>query len=587
MEELKKYDEYWKIDYRELEKEIILGNKCLPEILERRAKEEGDKPYLQFEEKPIYSYREVNAEANRVANFLLSVGLEPNINVGWAQPSTNVSVFMTNSAEHVFTWFGILKAGLTEAPINYDLTGDPLAYQINKVEAKVLFVSDESPRPGTPPLTQRVSEIIEKLPQVKHIIVLSEKEAKIDTKGRKDVEIHDWREINSSSDKNPDILVKATMPSRIIFTSGTTGLPKGVVKTHAGDYLTAFGYIKALRLTPNDVLFTAFPLYHSNAQVVCTYPAMLLGTRVHIYKRVSVTHYWDWIRRTGATATNTLGPLPYWLWNLPPSEKDRDHSLRIMLQSPAPHEPEIFYGFQERFGVTIVDGYGLTETGMVTFNPIEKRKPGSCGRAAIGYEVKIVDPETDVELPPGQVGEIVCRNYIPWVMLPWYYKDPEKSLEAFRNLWFHTGDLGKMDEEGYFYFVDRLKDYIRVKGENVSSYELELLVRKAVPEAQAVAAVGVKVGLGKAAEEEIKLIIVPKPEYKGKLDPKTIMDSLVNVLPRFMIPRYIEFMDEKEWEEYLTPATMRVQKFKLRQRGLTGKEWDRVAAEYVVPGLKK
>ena len=584
-----RFDDYWKIDYRELERDIIENNRCLPKILEERARKIGDRPYLQFEEGPMYTYAEVNKWANRIANALLSLGLEPNTSVGWAQPSTNVSVFMTNSAEHVFIWFGILKAGLTESPLNFDLSGDPLKYQINKVESKVLFVSDEEPRPGTTPLTQRISEIIDDLPNVKYIIVLSEKgDARINTGSRSDVEVILWEDfIKGVSDKNPDVEVKVTMPSRIIFTSGTTGLPKGVVKTHAGDYLTAFGYINALQLTENDVLFTAFPLYHSNAQVLCVYPAMVLGTRVHIYKRVSVSKYWDWIRRTGATATNTLGPLPYWLLNLPPSEKDRDHNLRIMLQSPAPHEPEKFEEFQRRFGVIIVDGYGLTETGMVTFNPIDKRKPGSCGKAAIGYEVKIVDPETDVELPPGEVGEIVVRNIIPWVMLPWYYKDPEKTLEAFRNLWFHTGDLGRMDEEGYFYFVDRLKDYIRVKGENVSSYELEMLARKAIPEAQAIAAIGIKVGLGKAAEEEIKLIIVPKPEYKDKLDPKEIMDRLVKTLPTYMIPRYIEIMDEKEWQNYLTPATMRVQKYKLRQRGVTEKDWDRVAAGYKVPGLKK
>jgi len=253
--------------------------------------------------------------------------------------------------------------------------------------------------------------------------------------------------------------------------------------------------------------------------------------------------------------------------------------------SPAPSEPEIFYGFQKRFNVTIVDGYGLTETGMVTYNPMEKRKPGSCGVTAVGYEVKIVNPEDDRTMPTGQVGEIVCRNKLPFVMLPWYYGDVEKSLEGFRNLWFHTGDLVKMDEEGYFYFVDRLKDYIRVKGENVSSYELEMLARQTVSDILYCAAVGVRVGLGKAAEEEIKLIVVRKPE--SKITAEQLMDKVVPELPRFMLPKYIEFMSEEEWNKYLTPATMRVQKYLLRQRGLTERDWDREKAGYIIPGVKK
>ncbi|MPY86075.1 MAG: AMP-binding protein, partial [Actinophytocola sp.] len=217
------------------------------------------------------------------------------------------------------------------------------------------------------------------------------------------------------------------------------------------------------------------------------------------------------------------------LWNQPPSQLDRAHRVHTVSAAPAPKD--IYWEFQERFGVKFIEGYGLTETGMATYmDPTRPAVPGSMGKANPGYEVTIVEPGTDRPLEPGTPGEIVVDMKIPNIVMRAYYGMAEKTAEDFRNLKLHTGDLGRMDEEGYFYFMDRVKDYIRRRGENVSSMEVEAVVTGHADVLEA-AAVGVKAAEGASAEDEILVCVVLRDGCAPDLG--ELLDWCVERMPYF------------------------------------------------------
>ena len=268
-----------------------------------------------------------------------------------------------------------------------------------------------------------------------------------------------------------------------------------------------------------------------------------------------------------------VGAISYFMWNTSPVPEEKQHKVKLVLGSPAPHD--IIEEFMERFNFKFMEGYGLTEIGQCTWmRPGEVFRVGSCGKEAPGYEIKIGDPETDEEVPRGEIGEIIVRPRTPNVMLYYYNKMPEKTVQDFRNFWFHTGDAGRMDKDGYIYFVDRVKDYLRCKGENISSFEVEKIVGSH-PDVEESGAIGVKAEAGRYAEDELMIVVVPK---KGKtIDPVKLIKFLEPKMPYFMIPRFIRF------EESLPKTgTQRVQKNKLRDKGITKDTWDMKKAGYKV-----
>jgi crotonobetaine/carnitine-CoA ligase len=270
----------------------------------------------------------------------------------------------------------------------------------------------------------------------------------------------------------------------------------------------------------------------------------------------------------GATILNTVSAINYFIWNTPPGDLDRAHSVSRIMAMPAPKD--IYAEFQERFGVRFIEGYGLTETGMVTYHPPHlSPRPGSCGLATPGFDVSIVQPGTDLPVPPDTPGEIVVDMKMPNIVMRAYAGMPEKTAEDFRNLKLHTGDLGRMDEEGYFYFMDRVKDYIRRRGENVSSMEVERQVGDH-PNIKEAAAIGVKAGEGASSEDEIMIVCIPEGDAP---DPVELTHWMAERMPYFMVPRYIRFVDALP----KTP-TERVQKVKLRDEGITADTFDREAA---------
>jgi crotonobetaine/carnitine-CoA ligase len=530
----------------------------LAEVLTKRAAEHPDRDLLKFGDGPWLSYGEVNSRANRIANSLIERG------VGRGE---SVSVLLPNCEEFLPVWFGILKAGAVMSSINPALKGDFLSWPINLVEAKKLVVAGS--------LLDRLDLIKGELPLLEHAIV-------VDTGAREGpdpstVTHEPFAALLEGSDGEPDgIEYSWTDDARIIFTSGTTGRSKGVIKQNAADYFSARGLLEVISATAGksveslseDTFFSCLPLFHSNAQVLSGYPALVAGGRVAYVERFSSSQFWQQVIDAEATVFNSIGAVSYFIWSIPPSELDRAHKVHTCFAAPAPKD--IYNEFQERFGVKFIEGYGLTETGMATYmDPTRPAVPGSMGKANPGYEVTIVEPGTDRPLPPETPGEIVVDMKIPNIVMRAYYGMPEKTAEDFRNLKLHTGDLGRMDAEGYFYFMDRVKDYIRRRGENVSSMEVEKVVNDH-PQIKEGAAVGVKAGEGASSEDEIMIVCIAEGEAP---DPVEFTHWLAERMPYFMVPRYIRFVAELP----KTP-TERVQKVKLREEGITADTFDREAA---------
>ena len=532
----------------------------LAEVLKRRATEHPDRDYLKYADNPWVSYGEVNARSNRVANALLARGL---------QKGESVSVLLPNCEDFLPVWYGILKAGGVMSSINTAYKGDFLSWTINLVESRTLFIADSH--------LDRLDLVKAELPHLKHVIVLQTGTPEGPQPDSKIFTSEPFEALQDASDGEPDgVEYSWTDDARIMFTSGTTGRSKGVIKQNAADYFSARGLLEVVSATSGrsieelaeDTFFSCLPLFHSNAQVLSGYPALVAGGRVAYTERFSSSRFWQQIIDAEATVFNSIGAVSYFIWNIPPSDLDRAHKVHTCFAAPAPRD--IYNEFQERFGVKFIEGYGLTETGMATYmDPTKPAVPGSMGKANPGYEVTVVEPGTDLELPPNTPGEIVVDMKIPNIVMRAYYGMPEKTAEDFRNLKLHTGDLGRMDEDGYFYFMDRVKDYIRRRGENVSSMEVERQVSDH-PDIKEAAVIGVKAGEGASSEDEIMVVCIAE----GKApDPAEFTQWMADRMPYFMVPRYIRFVDALP----KTP-TERVQKVKLREEGVTADTFDREAA---------
>ncbi|MFN8110710.1 MAG: AMP-binding protein [Thermoleophilia bacterium] len=520
----------------------------LPRILAERAGATPDRPYYRFGEGEWISYGGMHARSNRVANALARHGIGK---------GDVVSTLLPNMEPHLEIWFGILASGATQCPINVAYRGDFLSWAINLPQSRMLIIAES--------FLEQLGQVAAELPKLERVVV-------VPTHGgvgpHPSVPWETYEEfLDGAGDGDPGVEVTWTDDARIMFTSGTTGRSKGVIKQHASDYFSGKTYTLVCDVTEDDVLYSCLPLFHSNAQVLASYPALIAGARIQFQERYSSSRFWPTVVECGATVLNTVSAINYFIWNTPATELDRAHTVTRIMAMPAPKD--IYHEFQDRFGIRFVEGYGLTETGMVTYHPPDRPgRPGSCGVATPGFEVHVVEPGTDRIQPNGVQGEIVVDMKIPNIVMRAYVGMPEKTAEDFRNLKLHTGDLGEMDDEGYLYFRDRLKDYIRRRGENVSSVEVETSVMSH-PDVLEAAAIGVQSSDGASAEDEILVCIVPR---ENGVDLGQLAEYLVERMPYFAVPRYIRVMDHLP----KTP-TERVRKVELREQGVTADTYDREA----------
>lgn len=526
----------------------------LPFILEDKAEKLPNKAFLQFKDGPEFSFREVNETVNSIAHGLENLGVKK---------GDRVLIMLPNSLEFVYTWFAINKLGAIEVPVHTAYKGYYLEHAVNCSQGQIMVVDAK--------FLEVVKASENNMPGLKKLVVWQWDEGK-EAPGFERLEVLPFNELYSGVKDNPGVDVSYNDIAVIMFTSGTTGPSKGAMIPHRLMFKMAYNSIHDIfKLTPEDVFMIVTPLHHSNAQWVQLCASLMVGCKAVIYDRFSASSWLDWVRKSKATVTVLIGVMSYYIFTQPEKPDDANNPLRAILCQPIPHE--IADQFRKRFNVKLIEGFGLTETGYITVTPHDAEWPrGSCGKALEEwFDVKIVNPETDEEVPTNCVGEIVVRPKVPWTLTTGYYGMPEKTAEAFRNLWFHTGDALRRDENGYYYFVDRIKDYIRVKGENISSYETERIVNShpAVLESAAIAVKSDYIG----GEDELKICVVLKPG--AKLTPEELLDYLQDRMPRFTIPRYVEFM-----ESLPKTPTEKVQKYKLREAGVTNATWDRVKAGY-------
>ena len=519
----------------------------IKKLLEEGCKKHPNKTALSFENKNFVTFKALDEKTDQIANGLAALGVKQ---------GDRVAVLMPNSLEITFSWLAINKLGAIEVPINLANKGDFLKYVLNNSQSSVLIIDGN--------LMERISFIESELKYLKNVVIWNKDDRVHSTQTK--FKIYRFEEFDLLPKNCKCSAIKERDTLAIIYTSGTTGPSKGVMYTVGQAAMAANEYLHAMKCNSNDALYTCLPLFHGNAQFLCVLPGIIAGLKVTIYKRFSASKFWKQINDTNSTVFNLLGAMAVFLYNQKPSPKDHKNISRVCMAAPMPKE--IYRQFEKRFQIKVIEGYGLTETGMITYNEWEKTVPGSCGKQTNNYEVKIVDEEDNC-VEPNTVGEIVARSKVPWTMCSGYYNDPAKTVEVFRNFFFHTGDAGYLDEQGNLYFKDRVKDYIRRRGENISSNEVEnvFLENSQILEC---AAVGIR---SEHSEDEVMIVIVKKDGVNFEC--KDLIDWCVPRMPYFAVPRYIRFIDQ-------LPKTQneKVKKDLLRKQGITNDTWDREKSGY-------
>jgi crotonobetaine/carnitine-CoA ligase len=514
------------------------------ELLADRAKKNGDRIFLYFKDE-TYSYNDMDRYANRCANAFLKQGIKK---------GDLIAIMLLNRPEYMFIWFGSARIGAIEVPINTSFKGEFLRHLIHQSDSKMLFIDRE--------WLDRLKLIQDDLTKLEKVVVLGGF-TKEDSAGIK-FSMISWEEFFDAPDTPVDIKIYPTDPQNIIYTSGTTGLSKGTLGPHKM-WIAVAEQLNPLREASRDSIFYTFlPMYHMNAQCLTTITALICEGQVVLSDKFSASRFWGDIRKYNATQFNYLGAVIPILEKQPEKPDDLDNPVKIAFGAGCPQA--VMDRFEKRFGAKCMEGFGMSEIGIPIHTNLGYRRPGSCGQVLPKYEMKLVDDE-DNEVPVGEPGEIIFRPKEPGIMMLGYYNMPEKTLETYGNLWFHTGDLAKRDADGYFYFVDRKKDSLRRRGENISSFEVERAINSH-PKILESAAVAVRAEM---PEDEVKICVVLKPGEK--LAPEELIAYAAERMPYFAVPRFVEFM-----ESLPKTPTERIQKYLLKQAGITPNTWDREKA---------
>ena len=529
-------------------------------VLAKQGAALRDEPFVQFQDEPPLTFGDMDARANRVANALAALGV---------QRDERVLLMLPNSIAFLDGWFGINRLGAVMVPINTAYKGGFLEHVVNNAavngSARVMIIDREFV-----PVLQASEG---RLPHLETVVVRDAGKSETDLPTFSRLRTVSFDTLLDAPDTPANVPVAYHDLGAIMYTSGTTGPSKGVLMPHAHLYLYGHAKIEAIRLTPDDVYYCCMPLFHANALLMQVYSALIVGCRLVLARSFSASRWLDDVRRCGATVTNTLGVMTEFIYRQSARAEDSDHRLRVVVAVPI--APEWGEAFQQRFNTKLLEVYGMTEVNIPTYMPYDEGlRDHSCGKVLDEwFEMAIVDPDTDEELPPDTVGEMVVRPKEPWAFMAGYHAMPEKTVEAWRNFWFHTGDAGRRDAEGYFYFVDRMKDCIRRRGENISSYEIEQVLNDHPAIAES-AAVAVKSSIA-GGEDEVKACVLLRPGVQ--LQPEQLLDYCQERMPYFAVPRYVEFISDMP----KTP-TEKLRKHILREAGVTPATWDREAAGYVV-----
>jgi len=518
--------------------------------LARSSAQFGDRVFLDFTG-DSYTYADIDRESTRLARSLQQFGVKK---------GDTVASVLDNNVHAVLSWFAINKAGAVSVPVNTAYKGEFLRHQLNDCGANIVIAESD--------YAQRIADVADGLPNLRALV---QREGALVSGVREVLPLASLLE--NSTEPLADLNTPADL-AMLVYTAGTTGPSKGCMISH--NYVCNLGrqIILMEDRHRDDCNWTALPLFHMNATGGSILSCMFVGARVAIYPRFSVSRFWPDIKRSRATVASLLGSMITFLAEAEDTEHSKACYGQLHTVRGSPFPAALQEKWRQRFGVRRAgsNSYGLTEAARVTgLRHDEEAPPGSSGRVNDDFEVRIFD-EDDNELPAGAPGEIVIRPRRPNIMFEGYWNRPADTLKIMRNMWLHSGDIGKFDENGYLYFVDRKKDYLRRRGENISSFEVETGLRGH----PAVADVAVHAVFSDAGEDDVKATIVLKDGHT--LTEQAMCHWAIERLPYFTIPRYFEFR-----KDLPRNSVGRVLKYQLRQEGCTPGTWDREKTGLKIP----
>lgn len=508
-------------------------------VLEQRAALHPDRTFIRLGDGTSIGYGQFLKMVERTAAGLASLGV---------RQDDTVTVWLPNGVEMIRIWFAINWLGAIYVPINVAYRGNLLAHVIANAGSKIIVASSD--------LVRRLQEVDRA--NLETLVVV----------GGDGDEIEGLTKINAEtldqhSSGVPE-LARSIEPwdvQSIIFTSGTTGRSKGIVSSYA--HMWHMSGREAFYMLDDDDCFLLYgPLFHVGG----TLPVVAMlnrGGTVAVAGEFATESFWSSVRATRATFVILLGVMSSFISKRPPAPDDRDHTLKKAMMIPLPDDSR---DFAQRFGVTVWTLFNMTEINVPIVSEPNPAVVGTCGKRRPGNELRIVD-EFDCEVPCGKVGELIIRSEAPWALNSGYFRNDEATVRAWRNGWFHTGDGFRCDADGNYFFVDRMKDAIRRRGENISSFEVEVEIM-AHPDIRECAVVAVP---NEMSEDDVLAIVAPAPSRS--IDPVELLDFLRPRLAHFMLPRYIRVLSELP----RTP-TQKVEKYLLRQQGVAEGTWDREKA---------
>ncbi|MHB1777624.1 MAG: AMP-binding protein [Acidimicrobiales bacterium] len=519
-----------------------------PHAVARWAAEAPDRVALQHVDGGTVTYGELDRRCRRWAAAYARLGVAP---------GEHVATMLANGPDAYCAWIGLGWLRAVEVPLNPALKGRLLAEVLGDCDASLMVVGAAT--------AGEVAAVARSAPGLRRLVVLDDRSGAGLPDAPAGLEVVDGTAF-LSVEPATDLEGPAYRDiAALLYTSGTTGRSKGVRVPWATVY-HMWSWAPADAFGEGEGLYCAFSMFHNSGKSSLN-QAMARGARFVWRDRFSAAELLDDVRRADCVCAAIVGPMLAYLYSLPERPDDADTPLRAMVVGPMIPEIE---SLERRFGVKVCTCYGTTETGAVLATGWDHGPAATCGRQRLDYpwpEVRVVD-EHDEPLGPGEVGELVVRTAEPWALNAGYHGRAERTAEAWRNGWFHTGDAFRYDEDGWYYLVDRLSDAIRRRGENISSFEIEQILRDH-PGVVDCAAVGVPAEFG---EEEV-LVVVEAADPAG-FDPAALVAWAAERLPRHMVPRYVHRASGLPRNE----TSLRVQKFKLRAAGLPPGAWDRLAA---------